>query len=198
MYLIFTRNVRLSHVAIHLPKWFLIWSFRHNRLEDQPEPDQTRSDHHYDRAAPKCGTPSNDRIVGGQETKKGEFPWAVALELSWGFQFCGGSLINERVSGLPTWYVGLSLTMMQYLWDRSLSHCSLLQLQFVLTASHCLSWGKDVLKSRVLIGGYNLDNQGQDGSIYRNIKRIKLHIKYNSSTTDYDVALVSYSGNCSL
>ena len=39
----------------------------------------------------------------------------MALELSWGFQFCGGSLINERVSGLPTWYVGLSLTMMQYL-----------------------------------------------------------------------------------
>ena len=68
---------------------------------------------------------------------------------------------------------------------------SFLPEQFVLTASHCLSCGKDVLKSRVLIGGHNLDNQSKDGSVYRNIKRIKLHIKYNSTTTDNDVALVS-------
>jgi len=108
--------------------------------------------------------------------------------------------------------------------------------QFVLTAAHCLSWGKDVLKSRVLvsteitifvyfkklehftneidfsliikwssfleqsqngdfwnrpqIGGHNLDVT-EAGSVYRNIKKIKIHIKYNSTTTDYDVALVT-------
>ena len=69
------------------------------RYEEPAYSDQVRSGYDYslDRAAPKCGTPASDRIIGGQETQRGEFPWAVALEMSWGFQYCGGSLINEKV-----------------------------------------------------------------------------------------------------
>jgi secreted trypsin-like serine protease len=34
------------------------------------------------------------RIVGGEESKQGSWPWQVALLLN-GTQFCSGSLINE-------------------------------------------------------------------------------------------------------
>ena len=47
-----------------------------------------------------CGvTPfvDDDRIVGGEEAEPFEYPWNVALTLKWGLQFCGGSLINEKV-----------------------------------------------------------------------------------------------------
>ena len=48
----------------------------------------------------ECGvTPyvDDDRIVGGEEAEQFEYPWNVALTLRWGLQFCGGSLINEKV-----------------------------------------------------------------------------------------------------
>ena len=48
----------------------------------------------------KCGftsTLDDDRIVGGEEAEPFEYPWNVALTLQWGLQFCGGSLINEKV-----------------------------------------------------------------------------------------------------
>ena len=53
----------------------------------------------------KCGSilsRNDDRIVGGEETEPYEYPWNVALTLRWGLQFCGGSLINERVKRLST------------------------------------------------------------------------------------------------
>ena len=54
-------------------------------------------DNVVNRAVPQCGTSFQDRIIGGDETHRGDFPWTVALEMSWGFQFCGGALINEKV-----------------------------------------------------------------------------------------------------
>lgn len=49
---------------------------------------------------PNCGVTKfdGDRIVGGQEAKVGQYPWSVAMIMgTWGTQFCGGSLINEKV-----------------------------------------------------------------------------------------------------
>jgi len=63
-------------------------------------------------------------------------------------------------------------------------------LQHVLTAAHCVSWGKEVLSSKVILGGHNLDQAGNPDVITRGIKKIKVHIKYNSTTTDFDIALV--------
>lgn len=45
------------------------------------------------RARPKAIRP---RIVGGTPALSGVWPWAVALETSTGFQFCGGSLVAPR------------------------------------------------------------------------------------------------------
>lgn len=47
-----------------------------------------------------CGKPYNDRtlIVGGSETKKGDYPWQVALYRATDKELlCGGSLLNQRV-----------------------------------------------------------------------------------------------------
>uniref|UniRef100_A0A3B1K919 chymotrypsin n=1 Tax=Astyanax mexicanus TaxID=7994 RepID=A0A3B1K919_ASTMX len=42
-----------------------------------------------------CGRPQlNTRIVGGQAASPGSWPWQVSLQ-SFGFHFCGGSLINK-------------------------------------------------------------------------------------------------------
>ena len=55
----------------------------------------------------KCGVDSlgSSRIVGGQEASPHSFPWSVSLKVSWGTHFCGGSIINERVSlhNTPHW-----------------------------------------------------------------------------------------------
>ena len=38
-----------------------------------------------------------DRIVGGSESRVNEFPFVVALSLNGRTQFCGASLISEKV-----------------------------------------------------------------------------------------------------
>jgi hypothetical protein len=47
-----------------------------------------------------------------------------------------------------------------------------------------------VLSSKVVLGGHNLDQSGNPEVVTRGIKKIKVHVKYNSTTTDFDVALV--------
>ena len=41
-----------------------------------------------------------DRIVGGSESRVNEFPFVVALSLNGRTQFCGASLISEKVQYL--------------------------------------------------------------------------------------------------
>ncbi|XP_052472386.1 chymotrypsin-like protease CTRL-1 [Carassius gibelio] len=49
-----------------------------------------------------CGVPAikpqtiGSRIVNGQDAISGSWPWQVSLQLSNGFHFCGGSLINQN------------------------------------------------------------------------------------------------------
>ena len=43
----------------------------------------------------KCGYKPSARIVGGTEAPKGAWPWQ-ALITSWGFGFCGGTLVDEQ------------------------------------------------------------------------------------------------------
>ena len=48
--------------------------------------------------SPACGRGrSADRIVGGQIAPPESFPWAASLQLSYGFHFCGASLIHPQV-----------------------------------------------------------------------------------------------------
>ena len=52
-----------------------------------------------------------DRIVGGREVAPNRLPWAAALTLNFGFQFCGGSIISQWVSVI--------LELIGYFWARS-------------------------------------------------------------------------------
>ena len=48
--------------------------------------------------SPACGRGrSTDRIVGGELAPPESFPWAASLQLSYGFHFCGASLIHPQV-----------------------------------------------------------------------------------------------------
>ncbi|KAF7244994.1 Coagulation factor IX [Varanus komodoensis] len=51
------------------------------------------------------------RVVGGQDSKKGEVPWQVYLRNSEGKGFCGGSIINEK------WIVTAAHCLMQNVID---------------------------------------------------------------------------------
>lgn len=106
-------------------------------------------------------SPIQPRIVGGEPSTSGEWPWMVALIRS-GFpayqgQFCGGSLVHES---------------------------------WVLTAAHCMFDSSGSLVPgdiEVSIGEYDLDDtQGQT----RNITQIIVHPSYNEFTSDSDLALI--------
>ena len=137
--------------------------------------------------SPTCGRGrSTDRIVGGQLAPPESFPWAASLQLSYGFHFCGASIIHPQVS--------------RSLWNElfyfisppcngKTKECSLiliLLIQWVITAAHCVAWGREVTRSRILVGGHNLHR----GMIIRRVAKIKIHLHYNSRTNDNDIALI--------
>lgn len=37
-----------------------------------------------------------DRIVGGDDSEVGQFPYQVSVQMQDGFHFCGGSILNEH------------------------------------------------------------------------------------------------------
>ena len=50
-------------------------------------------------SSPRIPAPAafaSEKIVGGTEAEKGEFPFIVSLQGSWGGHFCGGSLIKPE------------------------------------------------------------------------------------------------------
>lgn len=104
------------------------------------------------------------RIVGGNVSLSGQWPWVMALVSTnsktgkpftnpWRDQFCGGSLIA------PTW---------------------------VITAGHCVY--DETISSFSVIA--NLHNLQKDSGEIHAVKRIVIHPNYNNTTLNNDVALV--------
>jgi secreted trypsin-like serine protease len=62
--------------------------------------------------------------------------------------------------------------------------------QYVLTAAHCIAWGKGALRLQMLIGDHNLQTSDETPSVVRKVRKIKMHASYNTTNTDYDVALI--------
>ena len=66
-----------------------------NELDDEDEDDD---EDEGNVGSPTCGRGrSIDRIVGGQVAPPESFPWAASIQLSYGFHFCGASIIHPQV-----------------------------------------------------------------------------------------------------
>lgn len=113
-----------------------------------------------------CGINDKTRIVNGQESKLGDWPWAVIVgkpKDGNSFQvICGGTLINER---------------------------------YVLTASHCFV-GQVTQSSHVRLGELDISNpndgaQPEDVPI----ERVITHPSYTSTALQNDIALLRLNRN---
>lgn len=109
-------------------------------------------------------------IFGGEDTKRGDWPWMVAIYLirSNGLSYnCGGSLVSHNV---------------------------------VVTAAHCINTDtKNYRPHEVLLwlGRYNLLKWNEAGSVASNVKEIIVHSDYKSQPESYDadVAILTMDRN---
>uniref|UniRef100_A0A8C0FPW6 matriptase n=1 Tax=Bubo bubo TaxID=30461 RepID=A0A8C0FPW6_BUBBB len=112
-----------------------------------------------------CGIRSytrKSRIVGGQDSDVGEWPWQVSLHVKGQGHICGASLISG------TWLV-------------SAAHC-FLQLQGISYSDPSL-W-------TAYLGLTNQGNRNGDNVQTRKVKRIIPHPYFNDYTYDYDIAVM--------
>ncbi|EEB20276.1 hypothetical protein Phum_PHUM609370 [Pediculus humanus corporis] len=116
----------------------------------------------------ECGTPSiqpSPLITHGQLTSRGQWPWHVALYKNVGTDltfFCGGSLINNK---------------------------------YVLTAAHCVTktYTTQPLDENTLVvylGKYHLKLWSEGGVQNRQVFKITVHPKYNSTDFRSDIAVL--------
>ncbi|TMS04316.1 Neurotrypsin [Larimichthys crocea] len=122
-----------------------------------------------------CGLRLNNqrrrrRIIGGDKSLRGEWPWQVSLWLrsqsKGNHPLCGASLIN------PCW---------------------------VVTAAHCFKrFGRDPARYVLRLGDYHTEEQ-DDFERTLSPQRIVIHRKYHSQGWEYDIALLwlkGTEGNC--
>lgn len=98
-------------------------------------------------------------IVNGEETKRGDWPWMVAIYLNkpTGLSFnCGGSLVSARA---------------------------------VVSAAHCINTAtKNYQASEVLLwlGRYSLTDWSEVGAVSSNVQYIYIHPDYKRQRESYD------------
>ncbi|KAL7383918.1 hypothetical protein ABVT39_020605 [Epinephelus coioides] len=122
-----------------------------------------------------CGLRLNNqrrrrRIIGGDKSLRGEWPWQVSLWLrsqsKGNHPLCGASLIN------PCW---------------------------VVTAAHCFKrFGRDPTRYVLRLGDYHTEEQ-DDFERTLSPERIVIHRKYHNQGWEYDIALLRLKGtegNC--
>ncbi|CAL8137161.1 unnamed protein product [Orchesella dallaii] len=130
-----------------------------------------------------CGRkPNSDRIVGGEEAKKGEFPWMAALVTAGTRKpFCGGTVINNR-------FIVTAAHVRPY--KNAAKNME------VLLNAHNLD-----MTSVTVAKGENLDGNAlppaelkaaddKENSVRFSVNRYFIHPLYVRQTNDFDVALI--------
>ncbi|ODM96894.1 Transmembrane protease serine 6 [Orchesella cincta] len=135
-----------------------------------------------------CGRkPNIDRIVGGEEAKKGEFPWIAALVTAGTRKpFCGGTIINNL----------FILTAAHVTQCFKGPYKNAAKNMEILLNAHNLD-----MTSVTVTKGENLDGNAlppeelkaadeQENSIRFSVNRYFIHPLYVRQTNDFDVALI--------
>lgn len=112
-----------------------------------------------------CGSRpyKHNRIVGGQNADVGEWPWQVSLHFKKQGHVCGASIISNK---------------------------------WLLCAAHCFIQTDDAYKMTsnwVTYSGLRDQSNQEPGVQVRNLKTIITHPKYDTQTSDYDIALLELS-----
>ncbi|XP_043557469.1 suppressor of tumorigenicity 14 protein homolog [Chiloscyllium plagiosum] len=110
-----------------------------------------------------CGTSpaKKTKIVGGENAKKGKWPWQVSLQMGMYGHICGASIVSNR-------------------WLVSAGHC--FQDSDSIRYSTSSAWTAYL--------GLRLMNRMNSWIVTRSINRIVTHPKYDEYTSDYDIALL--------
>nr|XP_015823053.2 chymotrypsin-C isoform X2 [Nothobranchius furzeri] len=108
-----------------------------------------------------CGTPTFppvvSRVVGGEDVRPNSWPWQISLQY------------NREGE-----------------WRHTCGG-TLISDQWVLTAAHCISKGREY---RVALGKHNLVEEAEEGSVFMGTSNIIVHEKWSSLFIRNDIALI--------